>query len=172
LKAALGLPIKVISGYKGTAEIRLAMESGELNGICGNWAIYKPIWRKALEIGDVVVVLQAVPKPLPDLPNIPLAINLAKTDEARQLIEVGIHNNDVYARPFVLPPGTPKEAVQILRKAFQETMKDKEFLIEMEKAAFKVNPASVENVEEIIVKIFKLDPAMLAVLKETLYNKW
>ena len=68
--------------------------------------------------------MQATGKPFPDLPNVPLAINLAKSDEARRLIQVGIQNSGAFARPFVLPPGTPKERVQILRRAFQETLKD------------------------------------------------
>ena len=111
LKAALGLPIQLISGYNGITDIRLAAESGELAGTVGGWHGLKMSWRKVLDTGDVVVVLQAVPKPFPDLPNVPLAINFAKTEEARQLIEVGIHSNSAIMWPFVLPPGTPKERV-------------------------------------------------------------
>ena len=114
-------------------------------------------WRKSLETGDVIVVLQAVPKPFPDLPKVPLAISLAKTDEARQLIEVGIHSPSVFARPFVLPPGTPKEQVQILSKAFQETLKDKEFLAETEKAKLDLNPVTGEELEKVVAGIFKMD---------------
>ena len=68
--------------------------------------------------------LQLTGKPFPDLPNVPLAINLAKSDEARRLIQVGLQNTGAFARPFVLPPGTPKDRVQTLRRAFQETLKD------------------------------------------------
>lgn len=80
LKAALGLPIQLVSGYKGTADIRLTAESGELDGSAWAWDSIKTTWRKALETGDVIIVLQAVPKPLPGLPNVPLAINLANTN--------------------------------------------------------------------------------------------
>jgi tripartite-type tricarboxylate transporter receptor subunit TctC len=168
VKAALGLPIQIVMGYKGTADIRLAVESGELAGGAWGWYSMRATWRKALEMGDVVVVLQAAPKPFPDLPNIPLAINLAKTDEARQLIEVGIHRPSVFARPFVLPPGTPKERVQILRKALQETLKDKEFLAETEKARLDLNPITGEELEKAVAGSFKIDPAMAANLKEIL----
>lgn len=170
VKAALGLPIQLISGYKGTADIRLACESGELAGTTWGWASMKVTWRKALESGDVVVILQAVPKPLPDLPNVPLAISYAKTEEARQMIELGIHNPSLFARPFVLPPGTPKEHVQILRKAFNETLKDKEFLAETEKAKLDLKPVSGEELEKAVADIFKMDPGLITKMKDILFK--
>jgi tripartite-type tricarboxylate transporter receptor subunit TctC len=170
MKSALGLPIQVVSGYKGTADIRLAADSGELAGSCWSWDSIKATWRKALDSGETVPVLQAVAKKFPDLPNVPLAMELAKTDEARRLIKVGIHDASAYARPFVLPPGSPKDRVQILRKAFQETLKDKAFLAEAEKARLSVDPATAEELEKMIADLFALDPALLAKLKGILYD--
>jgi len=170
VKAALGLPIQLISGYKGTADIRLACESGELAGTSWGWDSMRATWRKALEIGDVVVVMQGVPKPFPDLPKVPLAINLAKTDEARQLIEVGIHSPSIFARPFVLPPGTPKDREEILSKALQEILKDKEFLAETEKAKLDLNHVTGEELEKAVAGIFKIDSTMLAKLKDILFK--
>ena len=168
VKAALGLPIQLISGYKGTADIRLAAESGELAGSSWGLESMRVTWRKSLEAGDVVVVLQGVPRPFPNLFNVPLAINLAKSDEARQLIEVGIHSPSIFARPFTLPPGTPKERLQILVKAFQEMLKDKEFLAETEKAKLDLNPLTGEELEKAVAGFFKTDPAMSVKLKEIL----
>jgi hypothetical protein len=87
LKAALGLPIQLVTGYKGTADIRLASESGELAGGCWGWDSIRATWRKALESGEAVMVVQMVSKPHPQLPKVPLAISYAKTEEARQPIE-------------------------------------------------------------------------------------
>ncbi len=170
LKASLGLPIQLVSGYKGTADIRLAVESGELAGTTWGWDSMRVTWRKALETGEAVVVLQAVPKPLPDLPKIPLAISYAKTEEARQLIEVGIHSPSVFARPFVVPPSTSKERVDVLRKALQETLRDKEFLAEMEKAKLALNPISGDALEKTVSDIFKIDHALLAKMKDILFK--
>ena len=170
VKAALGLPVQLISGYKGTPDIRLACENGELAGTSWGWASMRVTWRKALETGDVVVVLQGVPKPFPDLPKVPLAINFAKTEEARQLIEIGIHNGSVFARPFVLPPGTPKERVQILTKAFQETLKDKEFLAEAEKTKLDIEPVTGEELGKAVTGIFNLDTVMLAKMKDIFFK--
>lgn len=168
LKAALGLPIQLVVGFKGTAEIRLAAESGELAGACWSWDAIKSTWAKALESGDLNIVLQAVPKPLPDLPKIPLAISYAKTEEARQLIQVGIHDAADIARPFVMPPGTPKDRVQIMRTAFLATLKDPAFLSEAEKSKLDVDPVTGEGLEKIVAGLNKIDPATLARLKAVL----
>jgi tripartite-type tricarboxylate transporter receptor subunit TctC len=170
LRAALGLPIQVVTGFKGTSEIRLAADGGELAGSCWAWDSMKATWRAALESGEVVVVLQGVPKPFPDLPNVPLAVSLAKTDEARRLIEVGIHHAGALARPFVLPPGTPKDRVQTWRRALEETLKDKAFLAEVEKARLGLAPVTGEELEKMVGDLFTLDPGLRAKLKEILYN--
>ncbi len=168
LKEAVGLPIQLVSGYKGTADIRLAADSGELAGGCWAWESIKVTWRQALDAKNLVVVLQAIPKPHPDLPTIPLAINFAKTDEAKKLVEAGIHDTQVFTRPYVLPPGTPKERVQMLRSAFLDTLKDKEFLAEAEKTKLDVGAVSGEEVEKIVGGLFKLEPALVAKLKAIL----
>jgi len=170
LKAALGLPIQLVAGYKGTAEIRLAADGGEVAGGCWSWESMRATWRSGLDAGEVVPVLQATGRPFPDLPNVPLAINLAKSDEARRLIQIGIQNSGAFARPFLLPPGTPKERVQILRKAFQDTLKDPAFLAEAQKAKLTLDPLTGEELERLVAEIFTLDPALVAKLKDILYN--
>jgi tripartite-type tricarboxylate transporter receptor subunit TctC len=170
LKAVLGLPIQLVSGYKGTAEIRLAADGGEVAGACWSWESMRATWRNAIEAGDVVPVLQVTAKAFPDLASVPLAVNLAKTEEARQLIKVGAQDSSAYARPFVLPPGTPKERVQILRKAFQATLTDPAFLAETEKAKLTIDPVTGEELERMVGELFTLDPALLAKLKAILQN--
>ena len=127
-------------------------------------------WRGALEAGDVIPVMQLAGKPFADLPNVPLAINLAKSEEARRLIQVGLQNTGAFARPFVLPPGTPKERVQALRRAFQETLKDPAFLAEAEKAKLTLDPVTGDELEKMVGELFTLDAALLGKLKEVLYN--
>jgi hypothetical protein len=125
-------------------------------------------WRKGLDSGEVIVVLQPTPQPLPDLAKVPLAISFAKTEEARQLIQVGIHEQYQVLRLYVLPPGTPKERTEVLRKAFLETMKDPEFKAEMDKARLDVDPIPGAEVEKIINGFFKLPPSVVTRLMEIL----
>ena len=169
LKEAIGLPLRIISGYKGTADIRVAVESGEVDGLCGfSWASVRATWRKALESGQVVVVLQSAPKASSDLPDVPIAINFAKTPEARQLIEAGIHTPSSITYTYSLPPGTPKERVQILRRAFIEMVKDKDFLGDAAKANLEIAPFTGEQVERNIEALFKTPPAIVARLKDVI----
>lgn len=170
LKAALGLPIQLVSGYKGTAEIRLAAASGEVSGACWSWESMRATWRSALDSGEAVAVLQTSARTFPDLAGVPLAQSLAKTDEARQLIKIGIQNPAAFARPLALPPGTPKDRVLMLRRAFQETLKDAAFLAEAEKAKLTLDPATAEELERMVAEAFALDPALLAKLKDILYK--
>lgn len=168
LKVAVGLPIQLVLGFKGTADIRLAAESGELAGACWSWDAIKSTWARGLESGQVNIVLQALAKPLVDLPKVPLAISYAKTAEARQLIEVGIHDAADIARPFVMPPGTPKDRVQLIRQAFMATLKDAAFTAEAEKSKLDIDPVTGEAMEKIVAGLYKMNPATLAKLKEVL----
>jgi len=170
LKASLGLPIQIVTGYKGTAEVRLAAEAGELAGSCWGWGSVQSTWRKGLDAGEVVIVLQAAPKPHRDLPNVPLAISFAKTDETRRLIEVAIHKDSMLVRAYTMPPGTPKERVQMLRKAFQETLRDPAFLAEAERAKLDIDPISGEDVERTVHGLFTLEPALIAKLRSVLVD--
>ena len=169
-KVALGLPIQLVTGYKGTADVRLAAESGEIAGGCWGWDSVKVTWRKALESGDAVVVLQANRKNHPDLQQIPQAIKLAKTEEGRRIIEVGIHADSDIVRTYSLPPGTPKDRIQVLRKAFEDTLKDPQFLADAKKSDLTVDPVSVDHIEKDIAGLFKLDPGLTNKLKDILYN--
>jgi tripartite-type tricarboxylate transporter receptor subunit TctC len=168
LKAALGLPVQIISGYKGPTEILLSVEGGELDGVCNSWGSLKVTSIRAIEAGDLTVAVQAVPRPHPELARVPLAISFAKTDEARQLVEAGVHNVTAIIYPYVLPPGTPKDRVQILRKAFIETLKDPQFAADAKKSKLDIDPLPGEEVEKTVAGLLKTSPATLAKLKEVL----
>jgi len=168
LKATLGLPVQLVSGYKGTADIRLAFSSGEVQGASNSWQSFKATWRKELEAGELIIVLQETLKAHPDLPNVPVAVNFAKTDEARKLIRVVVQVHGPTVRPFALPPGTPKERVQSLRRAFVETLRDPELLAEATKARLEINPLDGAELERGIGEIFSLEPGLIAKLKEIL----
>ncbi|MGH7833452.1 MAG: Bug family tripartite tricarboxylate transporter substrate binding protein, partial [Candidatus Binatia bacterium] len=147
LKETIGLPVQIVSGFTGTATVRLAYNSGEVHGVCNAWESFRSTWPNELKSGDLNIVLQNIPKPHPDLPNVPLAISYAKTDEARKLIRSLVHSVGPTARPYVLPPGTPKDRVMILRKAFMEVMKDQEFLAEAKKSRLDINPLDGAELE-------------------------
>lgn len=168
LEFALGLPIQVVAGYKGTAPIRLAVEGGEVDGVCMDWNSIKATWRPALEKGDVKVIVQITPRPHPELTDVPLAMDFAKTAEGRKLLQVGIYDRGTIFRPYTLPPGVPRERVQLLRQAFADTLKDGEFLADAKKSNLVIDGVSGSEIEKIVLDLFKLEPAVTNKLNEIL----
>jgi tripartite-type tricarboxylate transporter receptor subunit TctC len=169
LKEAIGVPVQIVSGYKGTAEIRLAVAANEVSGICGlAWASTKVTWRKELESADIKVVLQNAAEPHPELRDVATAVSFAKTDFGRKLLQLGLHDVGAITYIYSFPPGTPRERTEILRRAFQETMKDAEFVAEAKKGNFELGPVSGEELERIVNGFFKADPAVVNKLRELL----
>ncbi len=168
LRHALGLPLQLVNGYKGTAEIRLAFNSGELTGLVNAWESTKSTWRRELDSGEKRIILQATLTPHPDLPKMPMALNMIKNEADKKLLSVVIRAHGATVRPYVLPPKTPKDRVQLLRKAFMDTMKDPEFLTDAKRANLDVNPTDGAELENNVREISKLEPALVAKLKEIL----
>jgi tripartite-type tricarboxylate transporter receptor subunit TctC len=168
LKAVLGLPLQLVSGYKGTAPVRLAFNAGEVQGACNSIESFKATWRNEIDKGELVIVIQAAVRPHPEVPNVPWAYELAKTDDAKKMIQALARVNGVLNRPYVMPPGTPKDRVKIFRKAFSDTMKDSEFLADARKANLNLDPLDGEEIENEVKAFFKLEPALIKQLKEIL----
>ncbi len=168
LKATLGLPIQLVSGYKGTADVRLAFNSGEVQGVSNSWESTKSTWRKEIDSGDMRIILQATLKSHPDFAKLPVAYEMAKGDEAKRLIATVLRVHGPTVRPYALPPLTPKDRLQILRKSFMDTMKDPEFLAEAKKANLDINPEDGATLESNVKEILKLEPVLIAKLKEIL----
>jgi tripartite-type tricarboxylate transporter receptor subunit TctC len=167
LKAALGLPIQLVEGYKGGAGIKLAVSQGEIAGACGlAWETQKATWQE--ELKTMNIVLQVGRKPHPEIPKVPLASEFAKTDEARQLIKIGIQDLSALGHSYTLPPKVRKERVATLRKAFEATMRDTEFLAEAQQSKLVINATPGEELEEIVSGFAKLTPAVLATLRDIL----
>ena len=160
LNALLGTKFKVINGY-GTTESMLAVERGEVDGMCGvSWSTLKvsnPDWvnKKLLN-----VMLQAGTKPQAGLPDVPLVIDRVANAEDRKLVELLFFPQDM-GRPFVMPPATPKELVATIRHAFDDTMKDPAFLAEAEKGMLDVDPVSGEEMEQILQRIYATPKALI-----------
>jgi tripartite-type tricarboxylate transporter receptor subunit TctC len=162
---AIGLPIHMISGYKGTADIRLAADGGELDGGCWAWESIKPTWQKGIEAGSVNIVIQTMTESHPELKHVPLAIKYAKTDDARALLDVVSGPYGQLARPYTVPPGLPKGRLELLQKAFVDTMKDKEFLEDAKKAKLDIQPLDGPAATKQFAALYDLKPELKAKLK-------
>jgi tripartite-type tricarboxylate transporter receptor subunit TctC len=168
LKATLGLPLQMVSGYKGTGPVRLAFNAGEVQGVCNSLESFKSTWRAEMDKGEVVLLVQGNLKPHPDVPHVPWAVDLAKSDDAKKMILTSARVNGVLNRFYVLPPGTPRDRVRLLRKAFMDTMKDPEFLADTQRAKLDLDPIDGEEIQKQVRELFKLEPALVAKMKEIL----
>ena len=170
LKAALNLPMDVIDGYKGGADARLAVESGEVDGYCGSWGTVETVWRGAFEAKKVHPVLQASLQSHPKYKQYPLAISYAKTEEARDLLTVA-DNAHIAQFPFTVPPGMPKERLDMLQQAFIKTLKDRDLIAEATKSQLDVDPVDGPTVAKTLTGLYNLKPATVARLKDILLAK-
>jgi tripartite-type tricarboxylate transporter receptor subunit TctC len=161
LNALIGTKFKIVSGYKGTTDIVLAMERGEVDGLA-DWSWSNVKTRKAdyLKEGKIVLLMQSALQKEPDLPNVPLALDYAKTESDRKVMEL-FFSQKTAARPVLAPPGVPAERVAILRAAFMKMAQDPQFLKDADKSKLEIDPTSGESVEAIVKLIASAPPDVL-----------
>jgi len=154
LNNMFGAKFKMVPGYPGGNDINLAVERGEVQGRCSiPWSTVKATRRNWLDEKKVNILMQYSLSKHPDLPNVPLVMDLAKTDEQRTILKL-IFGRQVMGRPFAAPPGVPADRMAALRKAFMDTMADKDFLAEAEKAKFEITPVSGEKIESLVHEVY------------------
>ena len=168
LRKAAGAQFELVTGYKGTAEIGLALERGEVDGLCGwDWSSLKAQKSDWLRDKKINILVQVSLEPEAELTKLgvpPVWASIAKEDD-KKAVELVV-SQQVFGRPFVAPPGTAAEAVKILREAFAAVLKDKDFLAEAEKAKIDVNPLDGAKVQEVVDKVYASPPAVVARAKE------
>jgi tripartite-type tricarboxylate transporter receptor subunit TctC len=166
MNAVLGTKLKIITGYKSGGEISLAMERGEVHGRMGwSWSSIlssNPDWVKE---GKIINMVQFSTSKHADLPNVPLVTDLGRNDDDKALLEL-VFSRQVIGRPFIAPPGLAPEVTEMLRKAFDDTMRDPAFVAEMQKLDLELNPSSGKEVEALIARLFKTPTAVLERAKE------
>lgn len=158
----LGTKFKIISGYTGGNGVLLAMERGEVEGRCSwSWSsivVQKPDWLKEKKIN---LLAQIALVGHPDLPNVPLVMDFAKTAEDKQVLEFLFARN-VLGRPFLAPPGVPADRVAALRKAFDAMVKDKDVIAEFAKQKQELTPVSGMEIQNLLDRLYKTPKEIIA----------
>ncbi len=161
LNEFVGTKFKLVAGYPGTNEIHLAMERGEVHGICG-WFWSSILTRRADWLNDkkIIPLVQLALEKHPSFPNVPLAIDMAKTEDDRKALELILAPTKM-GRPYIAPPGVPADRVKVLRDAFAATMKDPEFLVDAKKFDFEINPTTGDELTAIVQRIYATPKAIV-----------
>jgi tripartite-type tricarboxylate transporter receptor subunit TctC len=165
LNKFLGTRFKVVLGYQGGNTIQLAMERGEVDGRGSViWSGFKAGWPHWIAEHKVNVLVQLGLTKDPDLPDVPLLVDLAKDDTQRQLFRM-ISSDTIMGFPVAAPPGAPADRVAALRKAFADTLADPLFLAEAEKRTLPIRPSPGDEVQRVMTSIITTPPEVIAVLK-------
>jgi tripartite-type tricarboxylate transporter receptor subunit TctC len=169
----LGTKFKIVSGYPGMRENTIAIERGEVQGVCGyGWTSLEtqhPEWLTRRFINIIVQESVRGYSKLNDM-GVPRTADFAKTDEDRQIFEL-LYSQGIFGRPYVLPPGVPADRVAALRKAFMATLRDETLRAEAEKMKLDLDPIAGEDLQALVAKLFALPPPIVARAKQALVYK-
>lgn len=167
-KALFGQNYKVITGYKSTSDINLAMERGEVHGTLANWSTVKTLNLKQYHDKLIRIIVLWAARPHAELPGLPLIGSIATTTEQKQALQLAQARLE-FGRPFFMPPNVPTERVAAVRRAFDATMKDPEFLAEAEKLKLEIDPMTGEEIAKMLDEIAKT-PADVVARVRTAYD--
>src|SRR5262249_30787579 len=151
---------KLIMGYKGSNEAQLAVERGEVEGHSTSWTAVKVAHPEWLPTKTISILVQFALKPHPELPDIPVAVDLARTDEERQILRAVVNATEI-GTAFFTTPGVPPDRLNALRRAFDATMKDPEFLADAKRTTLTVNPITGEELQKLVVEVSNLPADLL-----------
>jgi tripartite-type tricarboxylate transporter receptor subunit TctC len=163
LNQLFGTRFKVITGYPGATEADLAIERGEVSGRVSGWTGLKTTgdWVAA---GKTKVLVQQGLRKAPELADKPLLPELGRTDEERAVLQF-LSLVPALGRPFFMPPSTPPERADAIRRAFVATMKDPGFMEEAKRSKLDVAPLSGDEMQRIVAQSFAVPPSVLAIAK-------
>jgi tripartite-type tricarboxylate transporter receptor subunit TctC len=168
LKNMFHLPLRVVSGYPGRAEAVLSIQRGEIDGLCGwSWSSLMSRDRRLYDSHQVRVALQLGVEKNLDLPGVPLMGDLTADPKEKAALKL-IFSRLTIARPFAAPPGLTPERTKALRDAFDATMKDPDFLAEMQKLALEVRPQSGAKVERLVREVYTYPAEIVKIAAEAI----
>ena len=158
MNALFGTKIRIVSGYPGGNQINLAIERGEIHGRCAlSWSSVKATLQHWLDEKKFRPLLQVASAKHADLQDVPLLMELARDEETRHILRFLIARQ-VIGRPFFGPPEVPADRAAALRKAFIDTMYDREFLAEAGRAKLEINPVPAERIEDLLKELYAIPP--------------
>jgi tripartite-type tricarboxylate transporter receptor subunit TctC len=162
LRNIFGAKLKLVSGYPGTNDATLAMERGEVNGVCGiSWSTARARHMDWIKAGLVNMPVQFGLHKETDLPAVPGVMDLAKTTEQTRMLRLILAGQDM-ARPYAAPPGIPDDRRRALVAAFMDTMKDPEFLVDAAKLQADVSPVTAEEIDRLLADVYATPKDIIA----------
>ncbi len=164
----LGARLRAVTGYPGGNEIYLAIEQGEVDGMCGlAWSALKTARPQWLEDGSVNILIQLGLRERPDLSEVPSVMDLPLNPEERQILRL-IMLRGYFGRPFVAPPDVPAERAVVLRATFAQTLSDPQLLRDAAQLRIEIGAVSGERLDELLVEAYGTEPELVERARELL----
>ena len=160
----LGTRFRVVEGYRGTTDLVLAAERGEIQGLCasfGQFRVYEQLFRD----GKLHFLLRAEESPIAEIPEVPSIFDYAKTSEQRQLMRFVLSSTG-FGRPYVFPPGVPNEHVQTMRKAFADALSDPDLIAEANRIRMDMTYRTPDQLERLAAELYEAPPALIETVKK------
>src|SRR5918995_1455439 len=166
----LGANLKVVSGYKGTADVRLAIDSGEVDGFFNTWTSSKVTSFDKVKSGEWLVLAQLSEKPIKDLiiPDVPTISQIGKTNEQRLIMKYGTSTPNDFGKVYVLPPGTPADRSLALENAFGKVFTDKELMADADKGKLEIDPMLGDEIYKLVQEFLGMSPDLKTKLQTAL----
>jgi tripartite-type tricarboxylate transporter receptor subunit TctC len=173
MRDVLGANLRVVSGYKGTADVRMAIDGGEVEGFVNTWQSLKITSIDKFKNGEWLILAQLSEKPIKDLPtsNVPTIPMLAKDSEQQQLLKFGTSTPNAFGKVYVLAPGAPADRAAALEAAFARTFADKELLADAEKGRLEIDPMIGEEIHKLVVEFLGMSSELRGKLQSALKGK-
>jgi tripartite-type tricarboxylate transporter receptor subunit TctC len=170
VRDVVGANIKLVSGYKGTADVRLAIDSGEVEGFFNTWTSSKITSLDKIKSGEWLVLAQLADSPIKDLiiPNVPTIPTIAKNDEQRQILRFGTSTPNQFGKVYVVASGVPADRATALEAAFMKAFGDKELLAEAEKGKLEIDPLLGDQVQKLVTEFLGMSPDLKAKLQKAI----
>jgi tripartite-type tricarboxylate transporter receptor subunit TctC len=164
----LGTKFRVVEGYKGTNDTVIAMERGEVEGVCATYGQFR-VHERALKEGKLRLILRAEEAPIAAVPEVPSIYDLAKTDEQRQLMRF-VFSSVEFGRPYVLPPDSPPALVALMRKAFADAVNDPDLVAEAERLKLDMTFRPPDDLVKLVDNLYKTPPAIIDTVRKLVPN--
>jgi tripartite-type tricarboxylate transporter receptor subunit TctC len=164
----LGTRFKIIEGYKAAQNVLLATERGEVQGVCSSYSQFRSFDRMFRD-GTLRILFRVEEAEIAERPEVPSIFDQARTGEQRQLMRF-VFSSVEFGRPYVFPPGVPKDRIEVMRKAIAAAAKDPELLAEAEKMKLDMAYRPPEHLEKLIAQLYETSPAMVETVKKLVPN--
>jgi tripartite-type tricarboxylate transporter receptor subunit TctC len=164
----LGTKFRIVEGYKGTTDTVLAMERGEVEGVCATYGQFR-VYEKLIKEGKLRFILRAEESPIAAIPDVPSIYDLAKTEEQRQLMRF-VFSSVEFGRPYVLPPGTSPELVVLMRKAMADALKDPELVAEAARLKLDMTYRPPDVLMRLVENLYQTPPSVIDAVKKLVPN--